>query len=138
MLMVLCPTSTDWIEQEYEPSGRQRLVLLDDFPDLFEVGMHILVCWFDQQLVLLSSFVLADILTEEIEAVPDVGETSFLSREFYPTLFHEGFDEGFDLLFKQLFCCCCYTEIVCVPYKVDFCCYPFDCCFWEAFPSSPF
>ena len=80
--MVLCPTSNDGIEQEYEPSGRQRLVLLDDFPDLFEVGMHILLCWFDQQLVLLSFFVLADILTEEIESVPDVGDTGFLIGEF--------------------------------------------------------
>ena len=103
MSVILCPSSDNRIEQENQPSSRERLVLLDEVPDLFQMSMHILLCWFDQQFVLLSSFVLANILTEEIEAVPDVGNTSFLSREFSSTFFHEGFDERLDFLLQQLF-----------------------------------
>jgi|SRR5215471_13105302 len=132
--MGLCPTSNEWIEQKYESCGRQRVVLLDAFPELFAVGMHLLLCWFDQQCVLLSSLVLANLLTEEIEAVPDVGNTSFLSREFSATFFHEGFDERLAFLLKQLFCCCWYDESVCIAYKIDSRCSPFDWCFWQVFP----
>ena len=40
--MILCPTTNDGIEQQDQSSRRQRLVLLDDLPQLFQVGMHIL------------------------------------------------------------------------------------------------
>src|SRR5258708_16621369 len=82
ILMILCPTSNDRVEHENESSRRQRLVLLDDFPDLFQVGMHVLLCWFDQQFVLLSCFVFAYVLTEEIEPVLNMGDAGFLSGEF--------------------------------------------------------
>ena len=50
---------------------------LNDGPDLFQVGMYILSRWFDQQFVLLSCFVLADILTQEIEPLLDMRHAGF-------------------------------------------------------------
>jgi hypothetical protein len=134
MLMVLCPTSNDGIKHENESSRRQCLVLCDDFPDLFQVCMHILSCWFNQQFALLSCFVLAYVLTQEIEPVLNMGDAGFLGREFSPSFCHEGFDEGFDILLKQFFFCCCYDKIIGVSHKIDFCRYPFYCRFWEALP----
>src|SRR5260370_10460106 len=66
MLIILCPTSNDRVEHENDSSCRQRFVLLDDFPDLFQVCMHVLLCWFDQQFVLLSCFVLPYVFTNVI------------------------------------------------------------------------
>ena len=85
--MILCPPSNDRVEHENESSRRQRLVLLDDFPDLFQVCMHVLLCWFDQQLVLLSCFVLASVFTEEIEPVLTMGDTGFLAERSNPRSF---------------------------------------------------
>ena len=77
--MILCPATNDGIEQQDQSSRRQRLVLLDDLPQLFQVGMHILLRWFDQQFVLLSRFVLAYILAQEIESVLNMGNAGFLA-----------------------------------------------------------
>ena len=79
MLMILRPSSDDWIEHQDQSPGRQRLVLLDDVPNLFQMSMHILLCWFDQQFVLLSGFVLAYILTQEIEAVLNMSDAGFFT-----------------------------------------------------------
>jgi hypothetical protein len=62
MSMILCPSSDKRIEHQDESARRQRVVLLDDVPQLFQVSMHILLRWFYQQFVLLSRFVLAYIL----------------------------------------------------------------------------
>jgi len=47
MLMILCPSSNNWIEHQNQPSSRERLVFLDEVPDLFQMRMHILLRWFD-------------------------------------------------------------------------------------------
>ncbi len=65
VLMILSPSSNDGIKHQDQPPGRERLVLLNDVPDLFQVGMHILLRWFDQQFVPLSCFVFPYILTQE-------------------------------------------------------------------------
>src|SRR5258708_12570710 len=54
MLMILCPTSNDRVEHENESSRRQRLVLLDDFPDLFQLCIPVLFSCFNHQFFLLS------------------------------------------------------------------------------------
>ena len=77
--MILRPPTNDGIEQQDQSSRRQRLVLLDDLPQLFQVGMHILLRWFDEQFVLLSRFVLAYILAQEIEPVLNMGNAGFLA-----------------------------------------------------------
>ena len=77
--MILCPPTNDGIEQQDQSSRRQRLVLPDDLPQLFQVSMHILLRWFYQQFVLLSRFVLAYILAQEIEPVLNMGNAGFLA-----------------------------------------------------------
>ncbi len=77
--MILCPPTNDGVEQQDQSSRRQRLVLLDDLLQLFQVSMHILLRWFDQQFVLLSRFVLAYILAQEIEPVLNMGNAGFLA-----------------------------------------------------------
>ncbi len=77
VLMILCPSSNDRIEHQDQSASRERLVLLDDVPDLFQVSMHILSRWFDQQFVLLSCFVLAYILTQEIEPLLNMSNVGF-------------------------------------------------------------
>jgi hypothetical protein len=77
--MILRPPTNDGIEQQDQSSRRQRLVLLDDLPQLFQVSMHILLRWFNQQFVLPSRFVLAYILAQEIEPVLNVGNAGFLA-----------------------------------------------------------
>lgn len=77
MLVILRPSSNNWIEHENQPSSRERLVLLDDVPDLFQMGMHILLCWFNQQRAPLACFVLAYILTQEIETILNVRDAGF-------------------------------------------------------------
>ena len=39
--------------------------------------MHILVSWFDQQFVLLACFILAYVLTQEIEPLLDMSDARF-------------------------------------------------------------
>jgi len=65
VLMVPSPSSNDRVEHQDQPCSRERLVLFDDVPDLFQVSMHILSCWFDEQFVPLSCFVLAYVLTRK-------------------------------------------------------------------------
>ena len=77
--VVLHPSSNDGIKYQDQPPGRERLVLLNDVPDLFQVGMHILLRWFDQQFVPLSCFVLAYVLTQEIKPVLNMGDAGFLA-----------------------------------------------------------
>ncbi len=77
VLVILRPSSDNRVEQENQPSSRERLVLLDDVPDLFQMSMHILLRWFDQQFVLFSCFVLAYILTQEIETVRNMCNAGF-------------------------------------------------------------
>lgn len=79
MAMILCPSDNNRIEQQNESTSRERLVLLDDLPDLFQVGMHILSRWFNQQFVPLSCFVLAYVLTQEVEPLFDMGDTGFFA-----------------------------------------------------------
>src|SRR6266581_1518926 len=52
VLMILRPSSNNWIEQQDQSASRERLVLLDEVPQLFQVGMDILSRWFNQQFVL--------------------------------------------------------------------------------------
>ncbi len=79
VLVILCPPTNDGIEHQDESPRRQRVVLLDDLPQLFQVSMHILLRWFNQQFVLFSCFVLADILAQEIEPVLNMGNAGFLA-----------------------------------------------------------
>ena len=79
MSMILCPSADNRIEHQDESARRQRVVLLDDVPQLFQVSMHILLRWFDEQFVLLSRFVLAYILAQEIEPVLNMGNAGFLA-----------------------------------------------------------
>ena len=79
VLMIVSPSSNDGIEHQDQPPGRERLVLLNDVPDLFQVGMHILVRWFNQQFVPLSCFVLTYILTQEVEPLLNVSDAGFLA-----------------------------------------------------------
>jgi len=77
VLMVLSPSSNDGVEHQDQPSSRERLVLLDEVPDLFQMSMHILLCWFDQQFVPFSCFVLAYVLTQEVEPLLNMGDAGF-------------------------------------------------------------
>ena len=79
VLMVLSPSSNDGVEHQDQPPGREGLVLLDEVPQLFQVGMDILSRWFNQQFVLLSCFVLAYILTQEVEPLFNVGDAGFFA-----------------------------------------------------------
>src|SRR5689334_2362722 len=46
VLMILSPSDNDGVEHQDQPSRRECLVLLNDFPDLLQVGVHILLRWF--------------------------------------------------------------------------------------------
>ena len=65
MLMILGPSSDNRIEYQDQSACRDRLVLLDDLPYLFQMSMHTFWCWFNQQDVPFSGFVLAYVLTQE-------------------------------------------------------------------------
>jgi len=77
--MILCPPPNDGIEHQDQSARRQRVVLLDDVPELFQVSKHILLRWFNQQFVLLSCFVLAYVLTQEIEPILNMRDAGFLA-----------------------------------------------------------
>jgi hypothetical protein len=77
MLMILRPSSNNRIEHQDQSPSRERLVLLDEVPDFFQVSVHILSRWFNQQFVLLSCFVLAYILTQEIEPLLNMSNAGF-------------------------------------------------------------
>ena len=79
MLMVLSPSDNDGVEYEDQPPSGERLVHLNDVPDLFQVSMHMLLCWFDQQFVLLPCFVLAYVLAQEIEPLITMGNAGFFA-----------------------------------------------------------
>ncbi len=79
MLMILGPSSDDRIEHQDQSARRERVVLLDDIPNLFQMSMHTLLRWFNQQSVPLSGFLLAYVLTQEIEPVLDMGDAGFLA-----------------------------------------------------------
>ena len=70
------------LRRQDQSSRRRALVVLDDLPKLFQEGFDILLCWFDQQFVLLSRFVLAYILAQEIKSVLNMRDDRFsLARD---------------------------------------------------------
>jgi len=79
MLMILGPSSDNRIEHQDKSARRQRVVLLDAVPNFFQMSMHTLLRWFNQQGVPLSCFVLAYVLTQEIKPVLNMGDAGFLA-----------------------------------------------------------
>ena len=79
MPMILCPSTNDGIEYQDQSACGQRVVFLDDLPNLFQVSMYILLCWFNQQFGLLSCFVLTYVLTQEIEPILNMRNAGFLA-----------------------------------------------------------
>ena len=98
MPVVVHPTPNLRVEQGDQFIGSRLLVSLDDFPDVAQKRLQVLLRRFDQQLTV----VFADVLAEEVEALCDVRDDCFLLREFQSSLPHERFHERFDFLFQQL------------------------------------
>ena len=74
MLMIVRPTPDFGIEDGYQVSSRCLSVVFDNFPDVSEKGLDVFPRGFTEH----STVVLADILTQEVKAVRDMRDASFL------------------------------------------------------------
>ncbi len=95
--MIGGPSSYNRVELYHQVPGRAVLVFLDDSSNLFQECFHILLRRGRQDR---SALVLAYTLSKEVEAVLNMRDNRFLLREGESSLFHESFNERFDLLFQ--------------------------------------
>jgi len=102
------PSTKPWVELGDEMASRGWLVRLHHLPDMPEEGVPILAGWLDAQLPRL----LAEVLSQEIEAVRNRSAGGFRRRQFQSARAETRRHQWFDLVFQECVCTPCHEEVV--------------------------
>ena len=113
--VVVRPAPDDGIEHLDQFSGAGLLVRLDEGTHFFQERVDVLLGGSDEEFAAM----LADRLAQEVEAVFDRRDPSFLHREFQAPRAEELHEEGLDLLAQRLAGSTGDDEVVGVAHEVD-------------------
>ena len=117
MLMILCPSSNDWVQHQDQMTSRGSLMVLDDFSDFSRKAFT----FFFDGLIMSLPLVLAYMLSQKVKAVLNMRDERFLSREGQSSFPHEWFNERFGFLLQSFFRTTGDNEVICISYQVDLC-----------------
>src|SRR5207247_8282801 len=110
----VCPSPYLGIECGNQPVCRGLFVLLDDLSDVRKERFDVLF----RRACKEFPVVLTYMLSEKVESLLNVRYAGFLFREFQSSFAQKICDEGFDLLFQDLFRDACSEEFVGVALRV--------------------
>ena len=104
----VCPTPYFGIECGDQPVCRGRFIILDDLSDVRKERFDVLFRRACKELPIVLTYM----LSEKVKSVLNVRYAGFLFREFQSSFPQKIGDEGFDLLFQDLFRDTCNEEVV--------------------------
>src|SRR5215510_14505674 len=81
MSMVVTPATNDGVQQANQQGLAEGFVRVDDFSDLLQERVRVLLRWLDQGF----ATVLTEILAEEIETLVDMSGACLVGRERQPS-----------------------------------------------------
>ena len=115
VLMIVGPATNDGVQQANQRCLADGLVRIDDSSDFLQERMRVLLRRFHQRLPI----VFAEVLSEEVEPLVDMGEVSLVGGERQPSLLQELLHQGTNFTFQQLFRVAGDDEVVRIPDQVD-------------------
>src|SRR5580700_6173200 len=110
------PTGDLLVELVYKVPRLNRFVSLDNFSDIGKEARHVLFRRRNYKLAV----VLANVLSEKVEADFYMRDQGLLFREFQPSFAQKLHDKRFDFVLKQLLRAAGNYEVVCIANHVDF------------------
>ena len=96
MAMVVGPATNDWVELTDQVGLADSATLTNQLPHLVQESVRIFLGGLDKQL----AAILAEILSEEVEPLFNMGDAGFLWRELQATVAHKLLDHWLNLIFQ--------------------------------------